>query len=309
MANHQNGISACIAWLTVLNIEAVAIVTINALTIIIYLKERNLRKRSMYLVISLAVADMFVTYNLIVEILSLGNNCNFWTIKMSIAIFSLEYFFPLASVTNLAAISLERMHATFRPFKHRLIKKKIFGAVVKGVWFTAALSTAILFSPFFRGRSDIKTFFHLQASHLSLGFCYLLSIVVSYTSIATKVHCGTHPQHHGTIRRERKLTKTLFIVTIVSLILVMPFTIFSFLFSVTSGEMFKTISHETCLHLQISFGCLFYANSFRNPLLCALKMPEFKRALFLLLRCRSRSEPVKVFPLNDLNVVRFHSVN
>ena len=301
--------ATCIAWLTVLNIEAVAIVTMNALTIIIYLKERGLRKRSMYLVISLAVADMFVTSSLIVEILSLGNNCNFWTVKMSIAIFSLEFFFPLASVTNLAAISLERMHATFRPFKHRLIKKKIFGAVIAGVWFTAALSTAILFSPFFLGRSDITTFFHLQASHLSLGFCCLLIIVVSYTSIATKVHCGTHPQHHGTIRRERKLTKTLFIVTIVSLILVMPFTIFWFLFSVTSGEMFDTISDQTWLHLFYSLGSLFFANSLINPLLYALKMPEFKRALFLLLRCRSRSEPVKVFPLNDLNVVRFYSVN
>ena len=60
--------SECIVGLTILNIEAVAMVTMNALTIIIYLKERTLRKRSMYLVINLAVADMFVTYNVIVEI-------------------------------------------------------------------------------------------------------------------------------------------------------------------------------------------------------------------------------------------------
>ena len=51
--------SYCIAWLTVYDIEAVAIVTLNALTAFIYLKERNLRKRSMYLVISLSVADIF----------------------------------------------------------------------------------------------------------------------------------------------------------------------------------------------------------------------------------------------------------
>ena len=70
--------SECITWLTVLNIEAIAIVTINALKIIIYLKERILRKRSMYL----AVADMFVTYNLIVESLVLGNDCNSWKINL-----------------------------------------------------------------------------------------------------------------------------------------------------------------------------------------------------------------------------------
>ena len=162
--------SECIAWLTVLNIEAVAIVTINALTIIIFLKERILRKRSMYLVISLAVADMFVTYNLIVESLVFDNYCNVWKInmlwsfEMSIFSASLTYFFPLASVANLAAISLERMHATFRPFKHRLIKKKIFGTAVVGVWFTAALSTALVFSPFFLGRSDFdhRCFLHVH---------------------------------------------------------------------------------------------------------------------------------------------------
>ncbi|XP_068696602.1 QRFP-like peptide receptor [Montipora foliosa] len=301
--------SECIAWLTVVNIEAVAMVTMNALTIIIYLKERILRKRSMYLVISLSVADMFATCNLIVQSLVLGNDCNFWDIKLFRSISFLGHFFPAASVANLAAISLERMHATFRPFRHRLIKKKIFGAAVAGVWFTVALSTGILFSPFFLGRSDINTFFHIQASYYSLGFCCLLIIVVSYTSIARKVYCGKHPQHHGAIRRERKLTKTLFIVTVVSLILVMPFTIFWFLFSVTSGEMVETISHETWSHLALSLKCLFHGNSLINPLLYALKMPEFKRALFLLLRCRSRSEPVQVFPLNDLKVVRFHSVN
>ena len=310
-SHHQK----CIAWLTVFTIEAVAIVTMNAFTIIIYLKERILRKRTTYLVISLAVADMFVTYNLIFEILFLGNNCNFWKINLyrsfeiSIVTSSLWYFFPLASVSNLAAISLERMHATFRPFKHRLIKKKMFGAAVAGVWFTAALSTAIVFSIFFLGLSDITTIFQGLASYFALLFCCLFIIVVSYTSIAIKVYCGTHSQHHGTIRRERKLTKTLFIVTTVSLTLVMPFTIFYVHHFVTSGEMFQTISYETWLGLFYSFGCLFYANSVINPLLYALKMPEFKRALFLLLRCRYRSEPVQDFPLNDLKVVRFHSVN
>ena len=54
--------SECIAWLTVFGIEAVAMVTLNALEIIIYLKERSLRKRDMYLVINQAVADMFVRW-------------------------------------------------------------------------------------------------------------------------------------------------------------------------------------------------------------------------------------------------------
>ena len=162
--NHQNrtvtpnfepfSSSECIAWLKVLNIEVVAIVIMNALTIIIYLKERILRKRSMYLVISLAVADMFFACNLIFVSLLLGERCNLWTINLFrsfeffIVYVCLRYSYPLASVTKLAAISLGRMQATFRPFKHRLIKKKIFGAAVVGVRFTAALSTAIVYHRF-----------------------------------------------------------------------------------------------------------------------------------------------------------------
>ena len=170
------------------------------------------------------------------------------------------------------------------------MKKKIFGAAVAGVWFTAALSTALVFSPLFLGRSDTTFSFQAKASYFALLFSCLLIIVVSYTSIATKVYCGTRPQHHGAIRGERKLTKKLFIVTIVSLILVMPFTIFLFLFFVTVGERFGTIMYHTRLYYY--FCIFFYANSLINPLLYALKMPDFKRALFLLLRCRSRSEPV-----------------
>ena len=49
--------------------ESVAIGTLNAITIIVYLKEYGLRKRSMYLVINLACVDMLL---LAVRSLSVG---------------------------------------------------------------------------------------------------------------------------------------------------------------------------------------------------------------------------------------------
>ena len=251
---------------------------------------------------------MFVTYNVIVEILPLGNICNFWTITLhkslgisEIVITSLLFFFPTASVTSLTAISLERMHATFLPFKHRLIKKKMFGAAVAGVWFTAALSTAIALSAL---RLDITAiFFYVQAAHSLFLFGCLCIILVSYLSIAIKVYCGTHPHHHCATSRARKLTKTLFIVTIVSLILMLPYNVcIGFYVKLRSGKGLETIFHQIRrnFYLMESFFCLFLAKSFINPLLYALKMPEFKRALFLLLRFRSHSEPVQVFRLNDI---------
>ena len=82
------------------------------------------------------------------------------------------------------------------------------------------------------------------------------------------------------------------------IILVMPFTIVWFLFCVTFGERFETIMYHSRLHY--SLDIFLYANSLINPLLYAFKMPQFKRTLFLLLRCRSRSEPGQAFPLNDI---------
>ena len=298
--------SEFIAWLTVLNIEAVSILTMNTLAIIIFLKERILRKGCMYLVISLAVADMFVSYSLIVKLLVLGNDCSFWRFEISKVFSSLAYFFPSVSVTSLVAISLERMHATFRPFKHRLMEKRVFGVAVTGVWFTAALYTAIAFSAH---RFDISFFYPLKGAYAFSLIGLLFVILLSYSSIVIKIYCGTHPQHQCAINRERKLSKTLFIVTIVSVILLLPIGILSIFVYVASGEWLETISHQTKFHLKYSVYCLFYANSLINPLLYAFKMPQFKRALFSLFRCRSRPELVQVFPLNDMKVVRFRSGN
>ena len=71
--------SECIAWLTVFMAESVAIVTLNILTTIVFIKNRSLRKCSMYLVINLAVADMLVGgCSEITHFVWLGESCSFW---------------------------------------------------------------------------------------------------------------------------------------------------------------------------------------------------------------------------------------
>ena len=161
-------------------------VTLNALEIIIYLKERSLRKRSMYLVINQAVADMFVCGNVIFEGWFLGSNCDFWAINsFSIPFFVLfiafYYFFPLASLLNLTAISLDRALAMFRPFKHRLVKKKPFGVIIEAVWITAGLfTTSIVLTSFTRlltfkeSKNILLTYFSFFLFCLLVIFSYLL---------------------------------------------------------------------------------------------------------------------------------------
>ena len=295
MANHsqqQNATSFCpffftsdfIAWLSVFGMEAVAIVTINALTIIVYVKERSVRKRGMYLVINQAVADMFGGVSMLIECWYWGIICDLWTTSpFSILFFVLEFLrivFPTASIINLAAISLERTHATFRPFKHRLIKKRIFEAVVSIVWITAGLISTSFVSQLFEEHISVV----LQAS-LFL-FC-LLVIVVSYSSISIKIVCGNQPHRHGGTIRERKLTKTLFIVTVVSLLLTLPSIILR-TYAFYAFLTLQMISVRTYALLDCFFLLLFYANSLVNPAFYTLRMPEFRKALFSFFNCRSQ---------------------
>ena len=120
-------LSECIPWMTVGLAESVAIVTLNLCTIIAFISNRNLRKRSTYLVINLAVIDMFVGgvvgYD---QFYWAGVTCNLWkwqSIEYGTFIFIevLLVLLLIGSLTNITSIALQRLHATFFPFKHRYI--------------------------------------------------------------------------------------------------------------------------------------------------------------------------------------------
>ena len=113
--------SECIAWLAVSVTESVIIVSVNLLTIIVFMRNKNLRKRSTCLVINLTVVDMLVGVLFGVPQFPFLP-CNIFVDYVEAILSHLVLMFLLlASVTNIAVISLERMHATFRPIRHRVI--------------------------------------------------------------------------------------------------------------------------------------------------------------------------------------------
>ena len=287
----------CISWLTVFGIQAFAIVLLNALVIIICLKERSPRKRSMFLVTNLAVADMSVGGCVVIECWILGLRCDIWTTNTLsshfLVILTVQVFLPLASMTNLAAISLERTHATFRPFKHRLVKKKVFGVAVAAVWITTALPTVIYALAFFlKFTSKFNLFRVMMTIFLSFFLLNLLIIIVSYSSVAINIACVNQLHHHGVTSREWKLTKTLLITTVVSVLLTLPFLVFCILFYF---ETYRHTSYRTLARLSYFLGFLYYTNSIANPVIYALRIPEFKGALYSILRFRSQPQPVQVW--------------
>ena len=220
--------SDCIIWFTVFTAEFVAIVTVNLLSIIPFIKIRSLRTRSMYLVMSLTVADMLVGgLSGSVSQLDLLRKCHFVNVyllhlKVIIVLRSFFLFFPFVSLTNIAVISVERFHATFRPFRHRLIKRWVYVVAIVVVWVFPVITLVIRDIEWFLIRHHL----YLWESHCCL--C-LIVIFVSYTSILFKFRFGAHPQRHcAAALRQRKLTVTLFIITLVSLLLWLPYGIYLF---------------------------------------------------------------------------------
>ena len=288
MVSRSFSSAECSTWNGVFLTITVAVVTVNLISIILFIKNSNLRTRAMYLVINLTAADMFVggiatsfvVFHFLLYGCVVGSKCRFRSEEILAAqewqpflvLVMIDVWGPLTSVTGIAVISLDRMHAVFRPFRHRNIKKGAYGVTIAGVW----ILTAMILIPF--PLISIYGNLHQQWQllfplYLWRSYCCLCLVVigVSYTSInALKFWCGTRPPSHGPVNRQRKVTVTLFIMTIVSLLLWLPYVI------------------STVTRLKISFILLYHANSLVNPIIYTIRMPEFRKALLILFKRRRR---------------------
>ena len=232
--------SECIIWVIVFAAEFLAIVIVNLLSIIVFIKNKSLRTRRMYLVISLTVADILaggLSGSVFLFKVPAWKSCDFEEVYPVV---------PLISLTNITVISLERMHATFRPLRHRLVKRWVYVVAIAVVWVFPGIAAGLE-----KERKILKICVNfLWEAHSIL--C-LFVVFASYTSIFLKFRFRAHPQRHFAANlRQKKLTVTLFITTLVSLLMWLPYNIFKFL-SITSNG----ISHSTTRLLNADlFFCL-----------------------------------------------------
>ena len=139
----------CSAWFAVSLTITVAVVAVNLLAIVLFVKNSNLRTRAMYLFINLTVVDIFVggsaTFAIVLFFLlygcEAGNIFLIWPeLPLILVVLSMtEVWLPFTPVAGIAVISLDRMHATFRPFRHRNIKIWAYGVTIAGVWNLTAM--------------------------------------------------------------------------------------------------------------------------------------------------------------------------
>ena len=139
--------------------------------------------------------------------------------------------------------------------------------------------------------TEIDTYLYIPFYAVSL-----FVICVSYILIVIKVRCSRHPQIHSRSRRERKLTGTALIVSLASLLCLLPGTIMYVTCIHLSSACFKM--H----HFHMAVVVLFLANALVNPIIYAVRMPGFREGLSQLV-CRvpdlSRIAPANL-PLRNL---------
>ena len=263
-------------------------------------KKRQLQRQSTYLVIHLAIVDLLlgvVSGPLLIEYAMVWD-CHLWnyrrkTIWSFYLPIAFQHLFSFTSLTNLIAISLERLHATFCPFRHRFVSKWVYRAIIIVIWLIAIVRiAAIIFLSKIGYFEVIHTYLFILFYAVSL-----FVICVSYILVVIKVRCSRHPQFHSRSKRERKLTGTALIVSLVSLLCFLP----AIIYIACCG---LSLNYFQNAHIYLAVLVLFYANSLVNPIIYALRMPGFREGLLqLVYRNPDISNAPANLPLRNLRRV------
>ena len=270
-------------WFAVWLTEFLLMFIINAFTLIIFARTLQLRKRSTYLIINLTVADLLIAAvsgpeTILVFIRNKRPKKGFGVLYSIISDMCW-----IASLGNLVLISLERLHATLYPFRHYcLVGKRIYYKIIIFSWFGAlTLACGLQISRMI----DVPL---ADRYPWVIYICLTLAVLItSYVIIMSKFIRKAHVQQLGSVMSaERKLSVTLFIVSAASILTLLPWVIIICI----------SISSDRYLWLQFTpmkiASTFYHLNSILNPVIYAIRLTEFRRALKELF-CKNTSYPVR----------------
>ena len=279
-----------IFWSSSFGLLAVLIILGNFFTIWVFHRQRS-RKRSYFLLISLAVADLMVGLFAIPLFIkgSSTEHSYLWRLVSK----SFDAFTGLTSIYTLAVISLERLFAILCPLRHRTLTSRSYIYTIAIPWIAAAVFIAVII---LKPNGSVK-----HPSYKFFPFLFLitplLTMCVAYFSIWIKQKSTKGIRNHRAAR-ESKLTKTLFLVTGASLLTWTPFQIMNNLFLFQGLQISLTVSNLSKI--------LQFSNSLVNVVIYPLRIPEFKTTLKNIIHCcgaasqrpTARSQPL--VPLNKI---------
>ena len=250
------GIAVCSALI----LSSVLIIAGNLLTLPLFAVTKPLRRKSLFLVLNMAFADLMLgAFTLPFYIFVNGGYYQLWTAKydsehMAYRIFytSFDNILMYGSYISAASISCERLYAVFWPFKHRSLSTRTY----RGIIFLILSSFESIFLVFIPVSSGLT---------LIICFCNI-AIWRNFQreSVAS--------QHRNGASRNRRLTKTPLLVSILALVCWLPLIIMNLLVVIYGTE-------TLIAWVYFMMNTLNYSNSFVNPIVYVFRIPEFQQAL------------------------------
>ena len=252
LPSKAEGIALCSAFA----LEAVFIVVGNLLAIVLSAVNKNLRKKSLFLVINMAFADLMLgTVVLPLHIYHLGDLYWMWTSSLYTSLYTsllvIQIIFLQVSLVSATLISVERFYAIYWPLKHRTLSKRAYRVVIFMAWvLSVVVSTVYLVLPY----KDVIYFVLLLLALLLLFIVCGLNI-----AIWRKFQRGRiASQQQRRSSQNQRLTKTLLLVSTVAVLSWLPIIIM--------------LPIRICI-------ILCFSNSFFNPVIYAFRIREFRQGL------------------------------
>ena len=200
-------------------LEAVLIVAGNFLTIGLFAKEKKLRKKSLFLVVNMAFADLIsgaVSLPLYVYS-SIGPSYRLWKTSykvLEVGWDSTDTTFSQASLISAVFLAVERFYAIYWPLKHRTLPTKAYYITTVIIW-TLALLISAVFNPVKYLISDKA----VTNAWISFPLLFLFIVCACNIGICRTFHKRkVSSQQENTASQTQRLTATLLLVSTTSLV-------------------------------------------------------------------------------------------
>lgn len=265
---------------SLLVIEAVLIVGENLLTICFFVLEKKLRKKSLLLVMNMAFADVMlraVSLPLYIY-LRVGFRPPLWRKGVveppEVFFLWIDLIFLQASLVSAVFITCERFYAVYWPLKHLTLSTRAYAIVIALIWTLPFLSSAFfkLVRDFLPSKTSVYLMTILISIFLLVLCCCNIGIWWKFQQRNSASRNAIHQQNRA--RQARRLTKTLLVVSAAAMFSWLPHAII----------LNMTAAHMVSVPI-IIFHCFYiltYSSSFVNPIIYALKIPEFRQSLVTL---------------------------
>ena len=273
------GATDIMCWSVAYGIVGVIVIASNALAVKVFSRLPSCRRKHVHLLlINLCVTD-FMVGGVTIPLLMWRENIQTLGTTYSRIWSSFEMFnwtSVLDSTFSVVLISIDRLHAVGRPLKHRLLSKRLYYTAILFTWFLAAILSALMTFAQILHLSYI-TFTHVLVVSLSVplvitatAYMALWTIKKNWRNSKMSIRSKSNPN------QDRRLVRTLFIVTVVFFATCSPFVI------ITSIYVYARVLVSG--HIYAFARLLQYSNSFCNPIIYWFTDPTFAMVLRKLVR-------------------------